>query len=315
MRHHIARRSERATRCRSRVAGLGSYTAHAPHEVHERAERSLGRIAHRQRELGTVDTIQELVQVCLGRLAERGRDLLDSASTMSLETIKRAVHLPQLGSVRRVEHGHAERADAAQRIQIVRYTARILGDPGGVTLTEEEVADEERVGVRPTEAQVLGRVTRCVDGFQYAMVGVHLVSMRDRAVDSEGAREERLGSPHGRVDEGRQWSRGTRMITVPVGKENGDRLGARYPCGKGPNVGFHVRARIDDSNPPAPNEVRARAVECERPGVPGVEEIRTSGQEARCSATSCSASLSATPISWISSSSVNAPLVSESRSI
>ena len=84
---------------------------------------------------------------------------------------------------------------------------------------------------------------------------------------------------------------------------------------KSPDVVFHVRARVDHDHLTVSDEERPRAVQCERTGVPRVYDGQSVRQDpSRRSAAICSASLSATPMSWISSSSVKAAFVSESRS-
>ena len=90
----------------------------------------------------------------------------------------------------------------------------------------------------------------------------------------------------------------------------------RYRQSQSPDVVFHVRARVDHDHVSTSDEERPRSVQSERPRVPRVQDIEAFRQDAsRRSAAICSASLSATPINWISSSSENAAFVSESMSI
>lgn len=79
---------------------------------------------------------------------------------------------------------------------------------------------------------------------------------------------------------------------------------------------FHVRARIDYCDTASSHEKRTGPIEGEGPGVARIQEGGVGRQvPSRRSAASCSASLSAIPISATSSSSVNAPFSSESMSI
>ena len=106
------------------------------------------------------------------------------------------------------------------------------------------------------------------------------------------------------------------MIAVTVRQNDRHLLGLFHHRCQGPDVALHVWAWIDQRDRTAPYDKGAGPVEGERPGISCIQEARVEGQEpSRRSAASCSASLSAIPISATSSSSVKAAFSSESMSI
>lgn len=159
---------------------------------------------------------------------------------------------------------------------------------------------------------MLRRVPRCVQRDELTRIRGDGIAVAEDLVD--------MPDPFGAVDPGTNHlgqSRGSvHVVTVPMSQHDRDVIGALDPGRQSPDVVFHVRARIDYGDTASSNEKRPGPVKGERSGVARVQKDGVGRQEpSRRSAASCSASLSAIPISATSSSSVNAPFSSESISI
>ena len=246
-------------------------------------------------------------------LEERVLDLPDPYSSVSGEAVEHLGDVLQRRPVSRIRDGDVELPQPFDRLEVVRDTPRIFGDPRGITPSQKHVPRKQRAPLGPVKAQVIRGVTGRVNRHELPLVGLDRVAINQKVVDVL----DPLRTPHRGTDRIRQLARRSGMVPVPVCQHDHSLGRVAHRRNQSPDVVCHVRARVDHCNLVLPHQEGASPVEreCARVTRDQVGRLLRRSDSYRRSAASCSASLSAMLMSAISSSSVNAASSSESTSI
>jgi len=212
------------------------------HVVDQRTERETRGTTKSVREFESVHYIEQSLDVRRRMLLHRTSSLFDASPAMGLESIDRLARILEWWSMSGIHHRRGDLTNSLQRTQIIRHTARILGHPGRVALTEEEVTHEECVPVSPGKAQVLGRVAGRMQRHQVAGIRAHHIPVLKYLVDLI----EPFGAVHPSTGQPGERRRRGRMVTVAMREHDCNVLGSLDPGRQSPDVVFHVRARVDD---------------------------------------------------------------------
>lgn len=228
-------------------------------------------------------------------------------ASVGFEASESVGRIRQIGTVSRMQDGGTERAEAAERCEVVRDAAFVFTHPSGVPMTQDQIPAEEGPSAPPPVGDVISGMARGGHDLDQPCVGRQAIPLTD-GQDGGGAPGDEFGSfrcvrMHGRTCGERAQEHGETlqsrgMIRVLVRYGQSDLLCISAGLDDRLEMLVNGRARVDDEHVAPPDDPCTGTVEGERPRV-GCDELT----EGRCvgahpavqrrSCAICSASLSA----------------------
>jgi len=133
---------------------------------------------------------------------QRVLDLPDPYSSVSGEAVEHLGDVLQRRPMSRIRDGDVELPQPFDRLEVVRDTPRVFGDPRGITPSQKHVPRKQRTPLGPVKAQVIRGVTGRVNRHELPLVGLDRIAIDQQVADVL----DPLGTPHRGTDRIRQKS-------------------------------------------------------------------------------------------------------------